>query len=177
MQSSYYRLLICCDIFCCVFFFFSSRIRHTRCALVTGVQTCALPIWRAGGEKTYARIGGQLPDHRAAVDGAADRHRADRRRTYLPAQPRAWPHRRSSRDDKRPALLRIWHMVQSTQKSMFTAELIVPAIGDAFRKLHPGELIRNPVMFTTAVVASLLTLLLVVGQDGLGVGFKLQLVI
>src|SRR3546814_9550700 len=25
-------------------FFFSSRIRHTRCALVTGVQTCALPI-------------------------------------------------------------------------------------------------------------------------------------
>src|SRR3546814_6896473 len=30
-----------------VFFFFSSRRRHTRCALVTGVQTCALPIsWR-----------------------------------------------------------------------------------------------------------------------------------
>src|SRR3546814_5269522 len=25
--------------------FFSSRRRHTRCALVTGVQTCALPIW------------------------------------------------------------------------------------------------------------------------------------
>src|SRR3546814_13601022 len=29
--------MICC-------FFFSSRRRHTRCALVTGVQTCALPI-------------------------------------------------------------------------------------------------------------------------------------
>src|SRR3546814_18578339 len=29
-----------------VFFFFSSRRRHTRCALVTGVQTCALPIWK-----------------------------------------------------------------------------------------------------------------------------------
>src|SRR3546814_4139463 len=33
-----------------VLFFFSSRRRHTRCALVTGVQTCALPIsaqdWR-----------------------------------------------------------------------------------------------------------------------------------
>src|SRR3546814_114914 len=28
------------------FFFFSSRRRHTRCALVTGVQTCALPIWK-----------------------------------------------------------------------------------------------------------------------------------
>src|SRR3546814_2698556 len=32
------------------FFFFSSRSRHTSCALVTGVQTCALPIYdgRAG---------------------------------------------------------------------------------------------------------------------------------
>src|SRR3546814_3473244 len=28
-----------------VCFFFSSRRRHTRCALVTGVQTCALPIY------------------------------------------------------------------------------------------------------------------------------------
>src|SRR3546814_10136322 len=32
-----------------VVFFFSSRRRHTRCALVTGVQTCALPIYRIGG--------------------------------------------------------------------------------------------------------------------------------
>src|SRR3546814_7726495 len=30
------------------YFFFSSRRRHTRCALVTGVQTCALPICEAG---------------------------------------------------------------------------------------------------------------------------------
>src|SRR3546814_10775202 len=30
------------------FFFFSSRRRHTRCALVTGVQTCALPIYLDG---------------------------------------------------------------------------------------------------------------------------------
>src|SRR3546814_8301866 len=31
-------------LYCVLFFFFSSRRRHTRCALVTGVQTCALPI-------------------------------------------------------------------------------------------------------------------------------------
>ena len=31
-------------MFVCLFFFFSSRRRHTRCADVTGVQTCALPI-------------------------------------------------------------------------------------------------------------------------------------
>src|SRR3546814_7597613 len=30
---------------CVAVFFFSSRRRHTRCALVTGVQTCALPIF------------------------------------------------------------------------------------------------------------------------------------
>src|SRR3546814_12112015 len=39
-------MCICQDIvydFVC--FFFSSRRRHTRCALVTGVQTCALPIF------------------------------------------------------------------------------------------------------------------------------------
>src|SRR3546814_11778185 len=32
------------SFFVLFFFFFSSRRRHTRCALVTGVQTCALPI-------------------------------------------------------------------------------------------------------------------------------------
>src|SRR3546814_1655968 len=37
----YMYLLLSAFIF---FFFFSSRRRHTRCALVTGVQTCALPI-------------------------------------------------------------------------------------------------------------------------------------
>src|SRR3546814_8326792 len=31
-------------VFVFIVFFFSSRRRHTRCALVTGVQTCALPI-------------------------------------------------------------------------------------------------------------------------------------
>src|SRR3546814_13216249 len=33
-------------------FFFSSRRRHTRCALVTGVQTCALPIAANRGSLT-----------------------------------------------------------------------------------------------------------------------------
>src|SRR3546814_16836548 len=33
-------------VFCVFVFFFSSRRRHTRCALVTGVQTCALPIFQ-----------------------------------------------------------------------------------------------------------------------------------
>src|SRR3546814_14244143 len=37
-----------------LFFFFSSRRRHTRCALVTGVQTCALPISVADVKLTIA---------------------------------------------------------------------------------------------------------------------------
>src|SRR3546814_8715121 len=58
----------CLFFFC--FFFFSSRRRHTRCALVTGVQTCALPI----SEKFFQFLrqqGGNLietkefPDHHA----------------------------------------------------------------------------------------------------------------
>src|SRR3546814_4134183 len=46
-------------LYCCIFLFlFSSRRRHTRCALVTGVQTCALPIWRfvsGGSGQTLSR--------------------------------------------------------------------------------------------------------------------------
>src|SRR6184192_2583100 len=62
------------------FFFFSSRRRHTRCRLVTGVQTCALPISAAtefpatcrdtGPERT--RSGSNLPHlKRGAQLGAA----------------------------------------------------------------------------------------------------------
>src|SRR3546814_7637568 len=38
-----------------MFFFFSSRRRHTSCALVTGVQTCALPIFKPDDARLSAR--------------------------------------------------------------------------------------------------------------------------
>src|SRR3546814_2328453 len=48
-----------------IFFFFSSRRRHTRCALVTGVQTCALPISRSAPNlpalRALAYGGGKMP--------------------------------------------------------------------------------------------------------------------
>src|SRR3546814_1899971 len=44
--------------------FFSSRRRHTRCALVTGVQTCALPILKPG--ITFTDLGVEV-DQRARV--------------------------------------------------------------------------------------------------------------
>ncbi|MFD1789900.1 potassium-transporting ATPase subunit KdpB [Sphingomonas floccifaciens] len=68
-------------------------------------------------------------------------------------------------------------MAKAQSKSLFTADLVVPAIKASFVKLDPRELVRNPVMFVTAAVAALMTILLVVGQDGLTIGFKLQLVV
>src|SRR3546814_7576870 len=57
-------------------FFFSSRRRHTRCALVTGVQTCALPILSANdvllADGKVEAIGGPetpIPADIAVYDG------------------------------------------------------------------------------------------------------------
>ncbi|MGN7160129.1 potassium-transporting ATPase subunit KdpB [Sphingomonas sp. SAFR-052] len=66
-------------------------------------------------------------------------------------------------------------MAKTHNNSLFTAELIVPAIRESFVKLDPRALVRNPVMFVTAVVAALLTILLIVGQDPIGIAFKAQL--
>src|SRR3546814_11032848 len=51
-------------LLCLFIFFFSSRRRHTRCALVTGVQTCALPI-SGTGRGTGPRRGLAQPAVRA----------------------------------------------------------------------------------------------------------------
>src|SRR3546814_1607415 len=98
--------LVCvgrCVIFVCVLlflFFFSSRRRHTRCALVTGVQTCALPISAsatpmsgsedfseyvdAGVPSLFFGIGGYDPavlaDLKAKGEPAPTNHRSEERR-------------------------------------------------------------------------------------------------
>src|SRR3546814_20907508 len=53
MYSTCFSSLLCAFV---IFLCFSSRRRHTRCALVTGVQTCALPI--SGGRVRLARLPG-----------------------------------------------------------------------------------------------------------------------
>src|SRR3546814_2130586 len=63
--------LIMMSVFCC---FFSSRRRHTRCALVTGVQTCALPVAGAGGILPLMAASAQTgltPDNRRSESLAA----------------------------------------------------------------------------------------------------------
>src|SRR5258705_11649172 len=58
-------------------------------------------------------------------------------------------------------------------------KILAPALLDAFRKLDPRSMIRNPVMFTVEVVASLTTTLfirdLVTGGGGLGFSFQINL--
>jgi len=60
---------------------------------------------------------------------------------------------------------------------MLDAAILGPAIGEAFRKLNPRVMIRNPVMFVVEVVATLTTILflrdLAMGHGGLG--FALQI--
>src|SRR5690349_11385570 len=62
------------------------------------------------------------------------------------------------------------------QLSIFSADLMGPAIVDAIKKLDPRTLIKNPVMFTTGIVALLLTVLMVAGAWKAPIGFQLQLV-
>src|SRR3546814_10171083 len=56
-------------LLCFVCFFFSSRRRHTRCALVTGVQTCALPISLDLHRRLAARSIGRAELHAAGMHG------------------------------------------------------------------------------------------------------------
>src|SRR3546814_937180 len=89
------RFLVFLDCTLGSFFFFSSRRRHTRCALVTGVQTCALPI--CARRRTRLRRRAALEPRRGrtrawpslACGAGARSQRRDRRRSeeHTPALP------------------------------------------------------------------------------------------
>src|SRR3546814_2615103 len=70
-------------------FFFASRRRHTSCALVTGVQTCALPI--SCGVARAAPTGIALPDADSGHPRRTqvERHPGAARRARLDLQPPA----------------------------------------------------------------------------------------
>src|SRR3546814_5411689 len=60
LWCSWIYFILFYSVFFVVFFFFSSRRRHTRCALVTGVQTCALPISFAAETPFVPLVVGEL---------------------------------------------------------------------------------------------------------------------
>ena len=63
--------------------------------------------------------------------------------------------------------------------SLLDPAILVPAVGDTFRKLHPRLMIRNPVMFVVEVVATLTTVLLLrdLFTGGARLGFTFQIVL
>ncbi|EHK00356.1 potassium-transporting ATPase subunit KdpB [Agrobacterium tumefaciens] len=70
-------------------------------------------------------------------------------------------------------------MSQSKQASILDSRILVPAIADAFKKLNPRTLARNPVMFVVATVSVLTTVLfvrdLIIGNANLGFSFQINL--
>src|SRR3546814_885377 len=97
------------DLYCVVCFFFSSRRRHTRCALVTGVQTCALPIYRPDdpGPRRTGRRGDGGSRARGPAPGPADHSQAGlagRPRRFLDARHRAGPAQRAAAQGRGRAL-------------------------------------------------------------------------
>ena len=63
--------------------------------------------------------------------------------------------------------------------AMFDPAIVVPALGDTFRKLDPRLMVRNPVMFVVEVVATLTTILLIrdLANGGAHLGFTFQIVL
>jgi len=59
--------------------------------------------------------------------------------------------------------------------SIFDPAIIIPAIGESFKKLNPAHMVRNPVMFVTEVGAVITTVLLFTGGQGASFGFLLQI--
>ena len=59
--------------------------------------------------------------------------------------------------------------------SIFDPAIIVPAIGESFKKLNPRHMVGNPVMFVTEVGAAITTVLLFTGGQGASFAFLLQI--
>jgi K+-transporting ATPase ATPase B chain len=63
----------------------------------------------------------------------------------------------------------------SKTHSIFDPAIIIPAIGESFKKLNPRHTVGNPVMFVTEVGAVITTVLLFTGGQGASFGFLLQI--
>ncbi len=61
-------------------------------------------------------------------------------------------------------------MRRRAQPTFLRPEILLPALGSAARKLHPRQMMHNPVMFTVEVGATLTTLVWLVQITGVGVG-------
>src|SRR3546814_4743526 len=121
------REVFLCVFYLFLFFFFSSRRRHTRCALVTGVQTCALAIvasacqipvpcgsadrWLSGGRfRLWRRFRYCRPERMCLR-----RQRCPRRRMRAPRDPE--PERSEEHTSELQSLMRISYAVFCLKKN------------------------------------------------------------
>src|SRR5580698_7603692 len=87
-----------------------------------------------------------------------------------------------SSEPRKAHLMSTMDLVHTRSRNATTltdSKIVIPAIGEAFKKLSPRVMIRNPVMFVVEVVATLTTLLflrdLFTGAGGYGFSFQINL--
>ena len=84
-------------------------------------------------------------------------HGAFDRRPEFSAGSDPWTGRRAFPHAGRKTLLKIDNSMKPKARSLFDWNIVGPAIGDAFKKLNPRLMVKNPVMFVTMVGAALTT--------------------
>src|SRR3546814_3811312 len=98
------------------FFFFSSRRRHTRCALVTGVQTCALPISGPARHRQQHRD----PEHWSADARPSGSHpRSGAPRLDAGRISYAWPSK-SARGRNHISVIRLSYVMTPTAEALLS---------------------------------------------------------
>src|SRR3546814_3299934 len=108
---------LCLSVF--YYFFFSSRRRHTRCALVTGVQTCALPILSVEHDEA-ARTAADTRFHQTIAAASGNPLFLQIVRSFeqlmAVAIPRAWAGRSEEHTSELQSLMRISYAVFCLKK-------------------------------------------------------------
>src|SRR3546814_17918091 len=120
-HSCFYRHLLFLSFL--VSFFLSSRRRHTRCALVTGVQTCALPIYgRSRSCRRRALPAARPSDRSQHRPPACDRRTPDRepRRAASPSRRAGWRSRSLRSAQRRSEERRVGKECVSTCRSRWS---------------------------------------------------------
>src|SRR3546814_2174 len=155
-----------------VVFFFSSRRRHTRCALVTGVQTCALPISEEDIELGHVHVGDRLrvrPGEKVPVDGKVLEGQSNVDESMLTGEP--IPVAKSAGANVIGATMNgTGSLVIRAEKvgSATVLSQIVPLVAQAQRSRAPMQRMADKVSFwfVLAVLAAAVATLLVWGLFG-----------
>ena len=149
-------------------------------AMLFGRFLMIVPIMALAGslvqKKVVAAQRRHVPGFRRHVPHSADRHRAAGRRAEFSPGPRARPDRRALPHPPRETSFNRPDPMSQKAPSLFDWNIAGPAIGDAFKKLNPRLMVKNPVMFVTMVGAALTTVGIFTAEPGLR-GFVMQLAV